>query len=76
MRIVQTEKIIYGANGGFIMIPSYYAIPEEGDSSIANYHEPVYAPCPRATWTLWCPHVGTRECEKCLIGKKCLVGRK
>jgi len=33
------------------------------------YQSPVYAPCPDATWTMWCPHIGTEQCEECPVRK-------
>jgi len=34
---------------------------------LPEYQPPMYAPCPHATWTLWCPYANTEECEKCPV---------
>jgi len=40
---------------------------EKTESSQDGYFKtPLYAPCPFATWTVWCPHAtNPAECLKC-----------
>jgi len=42
----------------------------EGQIGNTYFSTPVYTPCPDASWTLWCPCVGTKECEECPIRKE------
>ena len=41
---------------------------EEGGDT-GEVEQIIYAACPFAQWTVWCPKLGTKDCEECPVHK-------